>query len=123
MILTSNIVNSVRVLSAQLHAIKPVLLDPLPFLVFEAAGPKDYFATLRFPPQEHTEALEYISSFVQSYARKCTCFTIDESRSIEFPIPYRLFNRESKLWQLDEKRVLSKFENAFLKVRIGGNPE
>jgi hypothetical protein len=96
-----------------------LLLNPLPFLAFEAAGPGHYFATLRLPPQEHTEALEHISSFLQSCARKCTFFIIDESRSVEFPLPYQLFNRDSKRWQLDEKGVLSKFENFVLKVRIG----
>lgn len=76
------------------------LLNRLPFLWYEAAGP-DYWAELYLPNEGYVRFLQYLDDFACSVGDKLAVSVMDQDRALRYTIPYTLFDAESKDWRLE----------------------
>jgi hypothetical protein len=90
------------------------MLNQIPFLWEEAFG-DHYYASLFIPTDHYSEFLSYLLKFVKSVADRVRLFTIEQRKSLSLPLPYHLYHREKKTWQLNKEGVLAKMKNTFLR--------
>jgi len=94
------------------------LLNNTPFLWSEAVEP-NYCAEVYIPVNTYIEFLEYIGDFAARVGDKLKVFEMDQTRALRFTIGHKLFDSESKTWQLDSEDIVRKFENLKLSIKSG----
>jgi DNA-binding Lrp family transcriptional regulator len=90
------------------------MLNQIPFLWEEAFG-DHYYASLFIPANHYAEFLSYLLKFMKCVADRARLFTIEQRKSVSLPLPYHLYHRQKRTWQLDKEGVLAKMKNTFLK--------
>jgi len=83
-----------------------LLLNGTPFVWSEAYGAA-YCAEVFLPNYAYIGFLEYIEEFANKVREKLRVFIMDQSHALRWVIQYKLFDRESRNWLLDEQAVLS----------------
>jgi len=62
---------------------------------------------MNLPNYAYIGFLEYIEEFANKVREKLRVFIMDQSHALRWVIQYKLFDRESRNWLLDEQAALS----------------
>ena len=82
-----------------------MLLNSTPFLWSEAYGAA-YCAEIFVPTYEFVGLLSYVDKFASKVGERLRIFTMDQNQAVRFVICHRLFDGESRKWQLDSRSVM-----------------
>ena len=92
--------------------------NKVPFLWSESIG-KNYMAEFAFPLDFVVEGIQWLSEMMEPVRDRARLFTIDQSQSAGFTIPYSLFSQTQKKWVLETAELAQRFDNLILQIRSG----
>ncbi len=90
----------------------------LPFLWSESVG-RNYSAEFAFPVDFAVEGLQYIAEAISEVRDRAELFTVDQTTSAAFTIPYRLFDAVKKKWVFEPQALAQRFDNLILQIKSG----
>ncbi len=92
----------------------------LPFLWSEAVG-GNYFAEFAFPVDFVVEGLQYLADTIAPVRERAELFTIDQTASTAFTVPYSLYDGAEKKWVFEPRALAQRFDNLILQIKSGAS--
>ena len=92
--------------------------NKVPFLWSEAIG-KNYSAEFAFPLDFVVEGIQWLSAMMAPVKDRATLFTVDQTGSVAFTIPYTLYDQAQKKWKLESTDLIQRFDNLILQIKSG----
>jgi hypothetical protein len=92
--------------------------NKVPFLWSEAVG-KNYFAEFSFPLDFVVEGIQWLSQVMAPFRDRANLFTIDQTSSVTFTVPYTLFDQTQKKWKLESSDLAQRFDNLIMQIKAG----
>src|SRR5271157_893643 len=90
--------------------------NKVPFLWSEAIG-KNYSAEFFFPLDFVVEGIQWLSEMMAPIKERANLFTIDQTGSVAFTIPYMLYDQALKKWRLEPSDLAQRFDNLIIQIK------
>lgn len=94
--------------------------NKVPFLWSEAIG-KNYYAEFSFPLDFVVEGIQWLSEIMAPVRDRADLFTIDQTASLAFTIPYTLFDQTQKKWKFETTELTQRFDSLILQIKSGSS--
>lgn len=88
----------------------------LPFLWSEAVG-SNYSAEFAFPLDFVVEGFQYLTKAVSEVRERTEVFAIDQTASMAFTLPYKLFDESQRKWVFNRGDVENRFDELILQIK------
>jgi hypothetical protein len=93
--------------------------NKVPFLWSEAIG-RNYMAEFVFPLDYVVEGMQWLSKLIVPVKSRSELFTIDQTASLGFTIPYTLYDQALKKWRLESADLARRFDSLIMQIKTGG---
>ncbi|HYC11926.1 MAG TPA: hypothetical protein VEC02_04615 [Nitrososphaerales archaeon] len=94
--------------------------NKVPFLWAEMMG-KNYYAEFFFPLDFVVEGMQWLSGLMAPVRDRADLFTIDYTGSLQFSIPYTLFDQSQRKWKLEPTELMQRFDNLIVQIKSGAS--
>jgi len=94
--------------------------NKVPFIWAEAIG-KNYSAEFSFPLDFVVEGIQWLSELMAPVKDRASLFTIDQTASVAFTIPYTLFDQTQKKWRFGAADLAQRFDSLMLQIKSGAS--
>jgi len=95
-------------------------LNTIPFLWSEVVG-TNYNADFFIPLDFVVEGIQWLSEVMAPFKGRADLFTMDQTQSLAFTIPYTLFDQTQKKWVFKVEELTQRFDNLILQIKNGGS--
>jgi hypothetical protein len=92
--------------------------NKVPFLWSEVIG-RNYFAEFSFPLDFVVEGIQWLSKMMAPVKDRAEMFTIDQTSSLTFTVPYTLYDQTKKAWKFEPVDLAQRFDNLIMQIKNG----